>query len=177
MSKNLKEHLAEVVVCLLYGVVFWFAAIGITNQLSPKQGETKSNTTKVTLIDTVPYYKPVPKDSLVVKYITEQLPIANDTTQDHIADASNMVDSIEVQLPIEQKRYADSTYTAYVSGYKPRLDSIFIYPRQEVLTVTKREKHKRWSIGIHAGYGAALKGEPQLSPYIGIGVSYSFFHF
>lgn len=177
MSKKLKEHLAGVVVWLLYGVVFWFAAIGITSQLSPKQGETKSDTIKVTLIDTVPYYKPVPKDSLVVKYITERLPIANDTTQDHIADASNMVDSIEVQLPIEQKRYADSTYTAYVSGYKPRLDSIFIYPRQEVLTVTKREKNKRWSIGIHAGYGAVLKGEPQLSPYIGIGVSYSFFHF
>lgn len=154
-----------------------FVNVRLLPQRNTPPKEVVTDTARITLIDTVPYYKPVPKDSFVVKYITERLPIANDTTQDHIADISNMVDSVEVQLPIEQKRYADSTYTAYVSGYKPRLDSIFIYPRQEVLTITKREKIKRWSIGIHAGYGAALKGEPQLSPYIGIGVSCNLFHF
>ena len=33
-------------------------------------------------------------------------------------------DSIEVPVPIIQKRYDDSLYTAWVSGYDPALDSI-----------------------------------------------------
>lgn len=154
-----------------------FLNVRLLPQKNTSQKEVVADTVRVTLIDTVPYYKPVPKDSVIVRYITARLPVAKDTAQNRFADVSKMIDSIQVELPIEQKRYTDSTYTAYISGYKPRLDSIFIYPRQEVLTITKRAKPKRWSIGIHAGYGATLKGEPQFSPYIGIGVSYNLFQF
>ena len=33
-------------------------------------------------------------------------------------------DSIDVPVPIVQKRYEDSLYTAWVSGFEPALDSI-----------------------------------------------------
>lgn len=154
-----------------------FLNIRLLPQRNTPQKEVVADTVRVTLIDTVPYYKPVPKDSVIVKYTTARLPVAKDTAQNHFADVSKTMDSIQVELPIEQKRYTDNTYTAYVSGYKPRLDSIFIYPRQEMITITKRVKPKHWSIGIQAGYGMTLKGEPQFCPYIGIGISYNLFQF
>lgn len=155
--------------------VFVNVMLLLQRNTTPK--EVVADTARVTLIDTVPYYEPVPKDSFVVRYIKERLPIANDTMQEHIADISNIVDSVEVQLPIEQKRYADSTYTAWVSGYHPTLDSIFVYPRHEVMTITNtiRQKPKRWGVGLNVGYGITQKNGMQ--PYIGIGVQYNLFSF
>lgn len=94
MGKKLKEHLVEAVVCLLYGVIFWFAAIGIENQLSPKLGETKSDTTKVTIIGSIPYYKPVAKDSVVLRYERVKLAIGDDNPYDASLSLTKPVDSV-----------------------------------------------------------------------------------
>lgn len=194
MSEKLKEHLVEAVACLLYGVIFWFAATGITNQLSPKHGETKSDTTKVTIIDTIPYYKPVAKDSMVVRYERVKLPTSDDKpyyasvsitkpgnpiSAENYAhkSAGNIPDSVSIDLPITQKRYGDSTYTAWVSGYNPTLDSIYVYPRHETVTITNtiRQKPRRWGLGVSAGYGYAPgKG---MVPWVGVGVSYTLITF
>lgn len=138
-----------------------------------------SDTVRITRIDTVAYYKPVPKDSVVVRRITAKLPVAKDTTE-RFADISKTIDSVQVELPVEQKRYSDdSTYTAYVSGYRPGLDSIIVYPRREVVTITTERtaykyKHRRFSLGVQAGYGITPKGA---QPYIGIGASYNLLQF
>lgn len=184
MGKKLKEHLVEAVVCLLYGVIFWFAAIGIENQLSPKQGETKSDTTKVTIIDTIPYYKPVAKDSVVVRYERVKLPTSDDkpyyaslSLTKPVDSVGRVADSISIDLPITQKRYGDSTYTAWVSGYRPALDSIYVYPRHETVTITNtiRQKPRHWGLGVSAGYGYAPgKG---MVPWVGVGVSYTLISF
>lgn len=141
--------------------------------------EVSSDTVRVTHIDTIPYYKPVPKDSVIVKYITARLPVAKRDTSERFANISKTIDSVQVELPIEQKRYADSTYTAYVSGYEPRLDSIFVYPRREIVKITTERtaykyRNRRFGIGIQAGYGITPKGA---KPYIGIGISYNLFSF
>lgn len=86
--------------------------------------------------------------------------------------AVSLADSIEVAIPITQKVYGDSTFTAYVSGFQPSLDSIFLYPRTQVVTV--REKPRRWSLGVGAGYGMTPKG---FQPYVGVTFSYSIFSF
>lgn len=94
--------------------------------------------------------------------------------------ASHMTDS----LPIVQKTYADSTYTAYVSGIKygvyPCLDSIRIKERTvyQTVTITKdlRRKQKRVHVGLMGGYGYGFTSK-QAEPYIGIGVGYSIFSF
>lgn len=161
-------------------------------------------TDTVTVVDTIPYYYPVPRDSNIVRYVTVKLPIRTEnadssadagrtgaengnylrengnTTQENIPGNGNIAlknipDSVEVVVPITQRVYADSMYRAYVSGYRPRLDSIFVYPRTSYITTTVKEKPKRWGIGLQAGYGYSPGNG--MSPYIGIGVSYNLFSF
>lgn len=81
-------------------------------------------------------------------------------------------DSIEVEIPVTQRHYVDSTYDAWVSGYEPRLDSIRVYARNETRTVRIREPPRRWHVSVTAGYGYTPKG---FQPWIGIGISYSIF--
>ncbi len=135
-------------------------------------GEVHSDT--VTVIDTVRYSMPVPVDSAVVRYETVRLMVA-DTARVTVTDTVKVTDSVAVVVPITQRVYGDSLYRAYVSGYRPQLDSIFVYPRTSYITTTVKEKPKRWGIGLQAGYGYSPgRG---MSPYLGIGVSYNLYSF
>lgn len=139
---------------------------------------TSQEVTIETVTDTVEVLvrTPVPVDSIVHRYVTVRVPIA-DTVQ--IAAASQTqtphADSVNVSLPLTQRVYSDSTYQAWVSGYMPALDSIRIL--QPVTTVTRtvtntetRYRTRRWGLGIHAGVGLT-PNKPQ--PYIGIGIQYN----
>ena len=79
-------------------------------------------------------------------------------------------DSIEVPVPIMQKRYDDSLYTAWVSGFEPNLDSIRLHQREVITNVTKyvQTPAKRFAIGpsIGLGYGIVTK-----KPDIFVGVT------
>ena len=46
-------------------------------------------------------------------------------------------DSIDIPVPIYRRRYEDSLYTAWVSGYEPNLDSIALRLPTITETVTK----------------------------------------
>ena len=143
---------------------------------------TYRDTVRVKWTDTIPYYEPVPKDSMVIRYITEALPVVPDTCyngDENIPDSFNdedifISDSVKVSIPITCKVYGDSTYRAYVSGYHANLDSIFIFQKSEVITVSAKEKSKCWGIGFQTGYGIGKNG---FSPYIGIGITYNLFRF
>lgn len=136
-----------------------------------------SDTVRVTVYDTITYRKPVAVDSVVVRYVTTKVPVAS--TQDSAIGHEEPHDSAEVAVPITQKVYRDTAYTAWVSGYMPSLDSIAICQRTEHVTVTEKfsAKRKRWGIGIQAGYGVTTERNPQLSPYIGVGITYNLFNF
>lgn len=75
----------------------------------------------------------------------------------------------------EQAYYEDSLYRAWVSGYRPRLDSLMVFPRTVCQTVTNdiyytiKPKKKRWGLGLQAGYGYPGGG------YVGVGVNYNLF--
>lgn len=169
--------------------------------------EPYRDTIKTTFVDTIPYYKPVPKEEKPLGNITAKLPVSvpklpesvqkfpesdkklQDSVQnfgksvpeDHFEDMGEKVtpDSAEVIVPITQTVYEDSTYTAYISGYRASLDSLIFRMPREVTTITNThyQKPKRWSVGIQVGYGMTLKGTPQFAPYVGIGVSYNLFSF
>lgn len=89
------------------------------------------------------------------------------------------IDTIE--LPRMQRTYKDSTYTAWVSGYDPRLDSIEVYRKTIKETVTiqmpaekkKRTFWQRFNIGVQAGYGLGLD-DKKAHPYVGCGVGFNF---
>lgn len=189
---------------LLFLVVFVASLLLNVHHYTGGTAEPYRDTIKTTFVDTIPYYKPVPKDSTVIKYVTATLPKAdykednfpNKTVtklpesvqkfpesdknlQDSVQNFGKSVpeDSVTVQIPITQKVYEDSTYTAYVSGYRASLDSLIFKMPREVVTIKEHSKPKRWSVGVQVGYGMTLKGTPQFTPYIGVGVSYNLFSF
>ena len=134
------------------------------------QTEEWKDTVRVTVVDTVTYDKPVARDSLVVRYVRMMVPVVRDTLH------SIYTDTIQVDMPITQKRYEDSTYTAWVSGYEPSLDSIRVYARKDVVTINKiiKEPPNRFVVSFNVGYGLTQNG---LQPYIGIGVGCKLFSF
>ena len=73
----------------------------------------------------------------------------------------------------EQAYYEDSLYRVWVSGYRPRLDSLQIFPKTVYQTVTNdiyhtiMPKKKRWGLGLQVGYG--YPG----GLYLGVGMSYN----
>ena len=90
---------------------------------------------------------------------------------------SDVTDSIEV--PRTQKVYSDSTYTAYVSGYEPCLDSIYV--RQKIIEhsivetrTVATKKFRRWNIGLIGGYGYGFKSK-EFEPFVGFGLTISIF--
>ena len=146
------------------------------------EGRIKTDTTRVTVVDTVPYVKPVARDSVVVRYV--RVKVAADGDKPHDASLSlsepllgEAKDSVSVDVPITQKQYCDSTYTAWVSGYEPSLDSIRVYKKREVVTVSKiiKEPPNRYVVSLNIGYG--LTPYNGLQPYIGVGVGYKLFSF
>lgn len=85
-------------------------------------------------------------------------------------------DSAAVAIPITQKRYDGDDYRAYVSGYEPNLDSIFVFPKTTVIHERSYKPPNKWHIGITGGYGYGFKSK-QAEPYIGIGITYSIISF
>ena len=130
---------------------------------SPSEVKIETVTDTLRIRDTLLVEKPVPVDVRVV-----------DTMLVAVTDTVTVGDTVYLSLPRETKVYGDSTYTAQVSGYRPALDWIEIYPQKEVVTRNIFvDSRKRWGIGLQAGYGAYVNaGQVRLAPYLGIGISY-----
>ena len=211
MWKQIKNIIAVLLVAAFIASLY----LNVRFCMMRREGIAVSDTTRVTIFDTIPYPMPVPKDSLVIRYITEKLPVSTETenfstknsdfstgngniaqenitgngniAQENITgngniSSENIPDSAEVEIPITQKVYEDSLYRAYVSGYRPSLDSLIIFPRHDITTVTNgytypKSRQKRWGIGIHVGYGMTMSRTPQFTPYIGFGISYNLITF
>lgn len=111
-------------------------------------------------IDTVRDTVPVPYKVRIVRVDTIYMRVItnnNDTVKD----------SVLVELPITQKEYKTKEYQAWVSGYRPNLDSIHAFI--PTTTIYVKQKIKRWGLGVQIGYGYSS------SIYIGFGVSYNLF--
>lgn len=96
-------------------------------------------------------------------------------TRDSSEEPTISVDTTrnEVLIPITQKEYRDSDYTAYVSGYKARLDSIKVISK----VVTKKvvePKFRKWNVGLIGGYGYGFTSNT-FQPFVGIGVTWNLF--
>lgn len=162
--------------CLTTAIVLAGSALIFrTCHHAPEVMKTK-DTTEI-YRDTIPVFidTPIPRDSTVLRYETIMVSV-NDTVHAIVADTLG-IDRIEVEIPITQKMYQDSTYQAWVSGYHPALDSIRIF--QPVTTITRtitntevKYKTKRWGLGVQAGIGITPN---KVEPYIGVGVTYNIF--
>lgn len=93
-----------------------------------------------------------------------------------IEDSIIVNDDSLLVLPMQQKHYKGDNYEAWVSGYRPQLDSVWVFPETKYVTttVTETESVKRWGLGIQAGIGGTIQnGRVMVVPYIGVGISYN----
>lgn len=158
---------------IIYVLVILLLMIGmarfLVNNIHLEVSQPSIAADTVTYVDTIPYYQPVPKDSVVVRYQIVKIPVQEKDS------VTGRADSVDVVLPITQQEYKDSTYHAWVSGYLPRLDSIHVYNKNTTITKTQtvtvtQYKIKRWGVGVQVGCGYNFN---QITPYIGVGIQYN----
>lgn len=96
-----------------------------------------------------------------------------DTATPRGLPATAFPDTLRAVVPLTQKEYRDSNFTAWVSGFMPKLDSIEV--RSRVVTYTQTvTKSRRWNAGIVGGYGYGFQSR-QLEPFVGVGVTWNVF--
>ena len=127
-------------------------------------------------------YKPVASDSVKtgeVVYI--KVPVGGAGCQGTVpwqdsakVQSPDSRDSIEVPIAIEQKRYDDSLYTAWVSGFRPALDSIRLHHPEITTTITKTivQKAPRLSLGLSVGPGVSIDRDHHMGIYVGFTANY-----
>ena len=162
------------IITLVFGILLLFNIVNAIGYFVNEQRNSHSSEMKVK-VDTLFIYDTIIVEKPVIKKVetidTLLLPVPT-------TDTLMLHDTVLIHLPIEQRQYSDPRYTAWVSGYRPQLDSIQIYQTTEYITkeMKKATKSKRWGIGLQAGYGIALhKGQVFPALYVGVGLSYSIF--
>lgn len=145
--------LPYILICLLFGVLVWMRC----NSHEPLPAEVRTETKIKTVVKVCTLSVSPPMAPLLTLKLTDTI---------HIGDTV---------VPREQAYYEDSLYRAWVSGYRPRLDSLQIFPRTVYQTVTNdiyhtvTPKKKRWGLGLQAGYGYPCGW------YVGAGISCNLF--
>ena len=139
-----------VVLLVIACVVTWFSS----HEPLPAEIRTETKVNTVVKVDTLLISAPMAP--LLVFQLTDTIRIG------------------DTVVHREQAYYEDSLYRAWVSGYRPRLDSIEIYPRTVIHTIKddiyhtiKVKDKRRWGLGLQAGYGYSG------GFYVGAGVSYN----
>lgn len=87
-----------------------------------------------------------------------------------IHDTLCKTDTVTISLPFVQKQYNDSSYSAWISGYEPSLDSIRVFPKTTIIRESKvvRQKDRRW--GVFGGVGIGVSD--RITPCVGVGIGY-----
>lgn len=124
------------------------------------------DTVSYTIYDTIVRERPVYR----VSYVT-------DTVRTYFTTIQH--DTVEVEVPIERKVYQeDSLYYASVSGWRPSLDTLILYPKTTTITITNTVKTPapRWSVGVTAGPSALVTPSGHVYGGLGatVGLTYRF---
>lgn len=165
---KMKELIKCMLGLLLFGAVCSVLGFAVGRRIAQKSTESQviRDTVTCTVLDTIVLEKPVYRYS----YKTDTI---------HTYFTTIQHDSVLVEVPIEHKVYKeDSLYRAVVSGWKPSLDSLWIYPKTTKVTITNtvRTPAPRWSLGLTAGPSILLVPTGEIKAGMGItaGVQYRF---
>lgn len=135
------------------------------------QPETETKIERDTVWKDTTIYEPQPAETIDIgKTVYIKVAVPQPQTQH-----DTIHDSIEVPIPIIQKRYEDSLYTAWVSGFEPKLDSIDLRLPTVTETVTKTvvKPSPLITFGIQSGAGyGVFNRHPDV--YIGVGGQINF---
>ena len=136
---------------------------------------TETKTEYITVHDTVPKEEARHETGGVIYVTIPSNSIGTSAPLDYVSPDTTQQDTgMVVALPEEQAVYSDSLYTAWVSGYRPKLDSIHLRIPHTTTTITRTETAPapRLVIGptIGAGYGI---GSRRADVFVGISVTYN----
>lgn len=126
-----------------------------------RQCEHFRDEVKMLQIDTL-----IVRDTVVDWWPIEVRTETIDTMRVIVRDTVRVRDTLYMSLPLEKKLYASDEYYAEVSGYRPRLDYIEVYPKTIYVTQKVREtiKKNQLSIGIGVEYDSRF-GLPVQAQY------------
>ncbi len=186
----MRERLGLLTVAAFLGFCLGCFLANHCNSMS-RDGKTVTDT--IVVRDTVRDVMPTAKDSVVTGTIKIPLVLPKEPTvpkaevkvydpkdldsllHGQEVGKTDVSDTVWATVPRTQKRYEDSTYTAWVSGYEPRLDSIFVVRRTERIVTTQTvTKRNRFSVGLTGGFGYGLFNKnPDV--FVGVGVTWRIF--
>ena len=135
--------------------LIWFAfGFFVAKHHYNKPFEEKVERDTVIIHDTIPDYLPTPKDSATIKWVTKWLPSATKTDTITRWDYFVVHDSVAVEMPITTKHYGNEKYDAYISGFEPNLDSIFVYQKEVLVTEVRTISKPPNKVGLYLDAGA-----------------------
>ena len=86
-----------------------------------------------------------------------------------VHDTTRIHDTLYIALPMEKRIYKGEDYLAEISGYKPSLDRIEVYPKNTIITETITQ-----SVTNRNALGLGLEMNYTSYPYIPIYLEYSY---
>ena len=127
------------------------------------RGSTKVVTDTLVVRDTQVFEKPV----FVDRTSKETLLVA-------VHDTLRIKDTLYIPLPRETKTYKADEYYAEVSGYKPSLDRIEVYPKTTTISKTETVtlEPSPWRVSIDVGLDYTRMDAKYISPNIGAEIGY-----
>lgn len=204
MSKKEKDSIVGVMVAAVFAGFCLGAGLANHCNHHSRDGKGKVTVDTVTVRDTVRQTMPVAKDSVVTGVIRVPMVLPTEPTVpkaeirvfepgrlSEVMDGHTVnkggseaqetgkiagKDTVWAVVPRAQKRYEDSTYTAWISGYEPRLDSIEVYQKTVVVTksVEGRVKNRRFNVGLTGGFGyGVFTRKPDV--WVGVGCTWRIF--
>ena len=125
----------------------------------PVRLEVIKDTTLVVTHDTIVRERPV----YVASYVYDTI-ITHFTTVEH--------DTVLANVPMERKVYEeDSLYRAVVTGFRPNLESLTIYPTITTITIKERERIPAPRLSVGATVGPSVLATPKGQVHAGLGAT------
>lgn len=204
MSKKEKDNIVGVMVAAVFAGFCLGAGLANHCNHHSRDGKGKVTVDTVTVRDTVRITEPSAADSVVTGVIRVPVALPTEPTVpkaeievfepgrlSEVMDGHTVnkggseaqgtgktarEDTIWAVVPRTQKRYVDSTYMAWISGYEPRLDSIEVYQKTVVVTkrVEGRVKNRRFNVGLTGGFGYGVFTRKS-DVWVGVGCTWRIF--
>ena len=161
---NLKIWAVSILTAFLFGsLASYFAVKG---HFQAKLATLTPEVIQVVKRDTLRLNSPILREIHKVTHDTIKI-VMNDT----------IVRRDTLYLEREQRVYEDEEYKAFVSGFQPRLDSIYVYPKTIYETkVSTRKEWRQFTYGVQVGVGVVMPftSSPSFGGYLGLGIGYNF---
>ena len=161
---NLKIWAVSILTAFLFGALASYFAV--KGHFQAKLATLTPKEIQVVKRDTLHLNSPILREIHKVTHDTIKI-VMNDT----------IVRRDTIYLEREQRIYEDEDYKAFVSGFQPRLDSIYVYPKTIYETkVSTRKEWRRFTYGVQAGAGIVMpfNSSPSFGGYVGFGIGYNF---